>query len=63
MFWRRQAKAQSVDDTRTPEEIAEERIAEWKRAPHKAGILDLAGLGLNKSQKRCAKFVTLNFWI
>jgi len=37
-----------VDDTKTSEEIAEERIAEWKRAPHKAGILDLAGLGLNK---------------
>jgi internalin A len=31
MPWRRQAKAQSVEDTRTPEEIAEERIAEWKR--------------------------------
>ncbi len=29
---RRQAKAQSVEDTRTPEEIAEERIAAWKRA-------------------------------
>ncbi len=47
MPWRRQAKAQSVEDMqtleeiaaqsledkRTPEEIAEERIAAWKRAP------------------------------
>jgi len=28
---KRQARAQSMEDTRTPEEIAEERIAEWKR--------------------------------
>jgi hypothetical protein len=28
---KRQAKAQRVQDTRTPEDIAEERIAEWKR--------------------------------
>ena len=32
---KRQAKAQSVEDTRTPEEIAEEQIAEWKRDPKK----------------------------
>ena len=28
---KRQAKAQSAADTRTPEEIAEERIAKWRR--------------------------------
>src|SRR5262249_30269967 len=32
---KRQAKAKSVEDTRTPEEIAEERIAAWKRKPAK----------------------------
>jgi internalin A len=46
---KRQAKAQSVEDTRTLEEIAEERIAAWKCDPKKfLGILDLSGLGLKK---------------
>jgi|RhiMetdeSRZDD1v2_1073273.scaffolds.fasta_scaffold128758_1 hypothetical protein len=31
MLRKRQTKAQSVKDTRIPEEIAEERIAEWKQ--------------------------------
>src|SRR5215471_93857 len=32
---KRRAKAKSVEDARTPEEIAAERIAEWKRKPTK----------------------------
>jgi internalin A len=56
---KRQAKAQSMEDTRTPEEIAEERIAAWKRNPKElginsrrfgaaTGILNLNDLGLKK---------------
>jgi internalin A len=56
---KRPAKAQSVEDTRTPEEIAEERIAAWKHGPKKLGLdsqsygavtgwLDLTDLGLKQ---------------
>src|SRR5262245_34699300 len=55
---KRQAKAQSVndtrssvEDTRTPEEVADERIAAWKRDPNKfdsIGLLSLNALGLKK---------------
>jgi internalin A len=56
---KRQAKVESGEDTRTPEEIAEERIAAWKRGPKKidhnsarfgavTGVLDLGDLGLKK---------------
>jgi len=75
MSEKRQAKAQSVVDTRTPEEIAEERIAEWKRNPNKPktvlsfgpslSSLDLARLGLKKvpetlREVRDCEFLTLN---
>src|SRR5262249_2489049 len=56
---KRQARAQSVEDARTPEEIAKERITEWKRDPKKfhpvsrnfgavTRPLYLTGLGLKK---------------
>ena len=43
-----QANAQSVEDTRTPEKIAEERIAAWKHSPKEPLPLNLMGLGLKK---------------
>ncbi len=37
------AQAEPLEDTRTPEEIAEERIAEWKRDPltHRSNTIQI----------------------
>jgi hypothetical protein len=61
---KRQAKAQSVDDTRssvedtrTPEEIAEERIASWR----KGDFLDLGGLRLKQVPETLRKVRDLEY--
>src|ERR1022692_2684469 len=53
---KREPKSKPENDRRTPDEIAEERIAEWKRDPHvhegslgsRKFELNLADLGLER---------------
>jgi internalin A len=70
-----QARAKTVEDTRTPEETAEERIAEWKRDPEHAQkgwfrfalralgaatrMLSLSNLGLKKVPESLREVRTL----